>query len=86
MKGFSMAYADYRIESNHPVINRLLPRSQIQTFFRDPSQAVAIAAKCVPTPFGEEVRVVHVPSGEVIFRALPAAAKLDRVTGSRGTI
>ena len=73
-----MASADYRIESNHPVINRLLPRSGIRQLFRDPSQAVAIAAKCVPNPFGDEVRVVHVPSGEVIFLAMPTAPKSDR--------
>ncbi|MGH8858844.1 MAG: hypothetical protein ACREXG_12590 [Polaromonas sp.] len=72
-----MASADYRIESNHPVINRLLPRSEIQQVFTDPSLAVAIAAKCVPNPFGDEVRVVHVPSGEVIFLAVPAAPKPD---------
>ncbi len=73
-----MVCTDYRIESKHPVINRLLPRTGVRQLFTDPSQAVAIAAKCVPNPFGDEVRVVHVPSGEVIFLAAPAAPKPDR--------
>ncbi len=73
-----MVSADYRIESKHPVINRLLPRTGVRQLFTDPSQAVAIAAKCVPNPFGDDVRVVHVPSGEVIFLAVSAAARTDR--------
>ncbi len=75
-----MVSADYRIESKHPVINRLLPRTGVRQLFTDPSQAVAIAAKCVPNPFGDDVRVVHVPSGEVIFLAVSAAPKTDRGT------
>lgn len=63
-----MLSAEYCIESNHPVVNRLLPQSEVQQCFMDPSQAVAMAAKCVPNSFGDEVRVVHVPSGEVIFK------------------
>ena len=64
-----MASVEYCIESNHPIVNRLLPQSEVQQCFMDASQAVAMAAKCVPNPFGEEVRVVHVPTGEVIFKA-----------------
>jgi hypothetical protein len=74
-KGIIMVSADYCIESNHPVVNRFLPQTGARHVFADPSVAVAIAAKCVPNPFGDEVRVVHLPSGEVIFRAaspLPA--------------
>lgn len=63
-----MLSAEYCIESNHPVVNRLLPQSKVQQCFRDRSQAVAMAAKCVPNSFGDEVRVVHVPTGEVIFK------------------
>ena len=63
-----MLSAEYCIESNHPVVNRLLPQSKVQQHFHDSSQAVAMAAKCVPNPFGDEVRVVHVPTGEVIFK------------------
>jgi hypothetical protein len=50
-------------------LNRLLPQSKVDRHFYDASQAVAMAAKCVPNPFGDEVRVIHVPTGEVIFKA-----------------
>jgi hypothetical protein len=64
-----MSLAEFFIESDHPLINRLLPQSKVDQHFHDSSQAVAMAAKCVPNPFGDEVRVVHLPTGEVIFRA-----------------
>jgi len=63
-----MSSAEYCIQSNHPIVNRLLPQSKVQQYFHDPSQAVAMAAKCFPNSFGDEVRVVHVPTGEVIFK------------------
>jgi hypothetical protein len=74
-----MVSADFRIESNHPIVNRFLPQTGACHTFTDPSLAVAIAAKCVPNSFGDEVRVVHLPSGEVIFRAAspPPAPMLD---------
>jgi hypothetical protein len=65
-----MVSADFRIESKHPIVNRFLPHTRTCHTFTDPSLAVAIAAKCVPNAFGDEVRVVHMPSGEVIFRAV----------------
>jgi len=64
-----MTSADYRIESNHPLVNRLLPRSKLPRTFHDLSHAVALAVKCVPNPFGDEVRVIHIPSGKIVFRA-----------------
>ena len=64
-----MTSADYRLESSHPIAGRLLPASGYrQYFFSDRSLAVAMAAKSVTKPMGEEIRVVHVPTGEVIFR------------------
>ena len=73
-----MTSAEFRIESNHPIVSRFLPQTGVSHVFADPSLAVAIAAKCVPNSFGDEVRVVHLPSGEVIFRATsppPAPAR-----------
>lgn len=64
-----MTSADYRIESNHPLTNRLLPRLKLPKAFHDLSHAAAMAVKCVPNPFGDEVRVVHIPSGTIVFRA-----------------
>lgn len=64
-----MTSADYRLESSHPIAGRLLPVSgSRQYLFSDRSLAVAMAAKSVTKPMGEEIRVVHVPTGEVIFR------------------
>ncbi len=73
-----MASAEYRIESDHPITNRLLPRSKCPQLYVDPSDAVAIAAKCVPNSFGDEIRVVHVPSGEVVFRIGSMQARPER--------
>lgn len=67
-KGFQMTSADFRIESNHPISGRLWPLSGSQQyFFSDRSLAVAMAAKSVTKPSGQEIRVVHVPTGEVVF-------------------
>ena len=64
-----MAFAQYRIESNLPLMNRLLPLSKFPDFYEDRALAVAIAAKSVASTAGQEVRVVHVPSGEIVFRS-----------------
>lgn len=64
-----MSSAEFRVESNHPISGRLLPVSHTQRFFfSDQSLAVAMAAKSVTQPSGQEIRVVHVPTGEVVFR------------------
>ena len=64
-----MPHADYRIESAHSIAGALLPASGLSMYLvRDGSVAVVMAAKCVTIPEGEEVRVVHIPTGEVIFR------------------
>ena len=63
-----METGNYRIESSHPLASRLLPSSDAFIyFFRDGALAVAMAAKSVTTPAGQEIRVVHIPTGEVIF-------------------
>ena len=63
-----MKSGDYRIESSHPVSCRLLPSPDAFIyFFRDGALAVAMAAKSVTTPAGKEIRVIHIPTGEVIF-------------------
>ncbi len=64
-----MTHADYRIESAHSIAGPLLPDSGHSMYLvSDGSVAVVIAAKCVTVPGGEEIRVVHIPTGEVIFR------------------
>jgi hypothetical protein len=68
-----MAYAnapphDYRIESLDPLTGSLLP-APTSHLYADPSLAVAVAVKSVADPTRQEVRVVHIPSGEVVFRS-----------------
>ncbi|HYW58781.1 MAG TPA: hypothetical protein VE934_17660 [Polaromonas sp.] len=69
-----MASAHYRIESNRPLTSRLLPLSKLPDMFEDRALAVAIAAKSVARAAGQEVRVVHVPSGEIVFRTCSSDA------------
>lgn len=68
-----MPSAQYRIESRYPLVGRLLPPSAFKQLYADPSLAVAVAVKSVADPTRQEVRVVHVPSGEIIFRSTATA-------------
>jgi hypothetical protein len=64
-----MTPAVYRIESSSPIASRLLPVSGAQQYIvSDRSLAVAVAAKSSTRPGGQEIRVVHVPTGEIVFR------------------
>ena len=64
-----MTSGDYRIESSHPIASLLLPTSGAQQYFvSDRALAVTVAAKSTTRPIGQEIRVVHVPTGEVVFR------------------
>jgi hypothetical protein len=70
-----MTSADFRVESNNPIAGRLLPQSGSQPyFFSDRGLAVALAAKSTSP---QEIRVVHVPSGEVVFRKPPAPPRRE---------
>jgi hypothetical protein len=74
---FSMTSADFRVESSHPIATRLFPMAGSQQyFFSDRALAVAMAAKSVTKPSGQEIRVVHVPTGEVVFRK-PASMRAE---------
>jgi hypothetical protein len=59
----------YRIESNSPARSSLLPAGSTREFYRDRGLAVAVAVKSLSDPTREQVRVVHVPSGEVVFES-----------------
>lgn len=64
-----MTSPDYRIESSHPLACRLLPATgSKQVLVGDRALAVAMAAKSTTQPSGQEIRVVHVPTGEIVFR------------------
>ena len=59
----------YRVESSRPIIGPLLAGlSQSVIEFADQATAVLIAAKSYTSPPGQEIRVIHQASGEVVFR------------------
>lgn len=63
-----MATSQYRIESRGPLAGRLLPPPNFNRLYGDRSLAVAVAVKSVADPTCQEVWVVHVPTGEIVFR------------------
>ena len=64
-----MTSAQYRIESSHPLGSRWLPATDTAHYLvNDRALAVALAAKSFTQPSGQEIRVVHVPTGEIVFR------------------
>ena len=65
-----MTSADYRIESSRPIAGGLWPAAGAQHYaVKDRSLAVSLAAKSFSPD--SEIRVVHVPTGEVLFRKPP---------------
>ena len=72
-----MSPADFRVESNLPILGRLWPAAGAQEyFFYSRDLAIAMAAKSVTRPSCKEIRVVHVPTGEVVIRK-PEAARSE---------
>jgi len=64
-----MTSTEFRVESDHPISGRLLPVSDSQQYsIGDHPLAVATAEEGDTKPSGREIRVVHVPTGEVVFR------------------
>ncbi len=64
-----MSSATYRLESSHPMFGPLLPTAGAKLLtLVDRAVATVMAAKSVTKPCGHEIRVVHVPTGEVVFR------------------
>jgi hypothetical protein len=59
---------DYRIERRDPVSDSLLVSPNLGHLYADASLAVAVAVKSVSDPSTQEVRVVHIPTGEVVFK------------------
>ena len=63
-----MASAQFRIESRDPLHGSLLPPASLGQLYRDQSLAVAVAVKSLADPTCQDRRVVHVPSGEIVFQ------------------
>jgi hypothetical protein len=67
-----MASGQYRIESRSPLMGSLLPPALFKQMYGDRSLAVAVAVKSVSDPSRQQVQVVHVPTGEIVFQTSPA--------------
>lgn len=67
-----MAPAQYRIESRNTLRGGLLPPNALRQLYADRSLAVAVAVKSLADPTCQEIRVVHIPSGEIVFQTSPA--------------
>ena len=64
-----MYSTEFRVESDHPISGRRLPVSDSQQYsIGDHPLAVAMAEESDTKPSAREIRVVHVPTGEVVFR------------------
>ncbi len=64
-----MTSSEYRIESNCPLSGRWLPLPGDRPFMVGNRElAVSLAAKNFRTVRGQEIRVVHVPTGEIVYR------------------
>jgi hypothetical protein len=62
-----MTSAEYRIESSQPIAGRFWPANGSRHYaVSDRALAVSLAAKSFTS--SDEIRVVHVPTGEVVFR------------------
>ena len=72
-----MSEMNYRIESSHPIVGPLLSgpgATEILIF--DRSMAIVVAAKSVTVPYGSEIRVVRIDTGEVVFRKTAANCQM----------
>jgi hypothetical protein len=69
-----MMSSEFRVESDHPISGRQLPVSDSRQYsIGDHPLAVAMAEESDTQPSGREIRVVHVPTGEVVFRKSASA-------------
>ena len=63
-----MTTLPYKIESSSPIVASL-PRTNVRNgaMLANLDLAVSLAAKSITEPPGGVVRVIHVPTGEVLF-------------------
>lgn len=68
-----MERSSYRIESSDIMVGPLLPAAgSHHLLVHDRGLATVVAAKSVTIPYGREIRVVLVDTGEVVFRKTAA--------------
>lgn len=60
---------NYKIESDYPLNSDFVPKEYFKKIYTDRSAAVATAIEGVYDPSEQEVRVVCVETGDVIWRS-----------------
>jgi hypothetical protein len=64
-----MTTMSYRVESSHPIVGPLISGiNNTALYLADRAMAIVMAAKSETSPRGNEIRVVHQQSGEVVYR------------------
>ena len=73
-----MTTLPYKIESSSPIVASL-PRTNVRNgaMLANLDLAVSLAAKSITEPPGGVVRVIHVPTGEVLFSKVSGWGDLD---------
>ncbi|WP_294766631.1 hypothetical protein [uncultured Rhodoferax sp.] len=70
-----MERQDYRIESSDIMVGPLLPLAGTRKLLvQDRGLATVVAAKSSTVPYGREIRVVLIATGEVVFRKTAATS------------
>lgn len=69
-----MSHPQYRIERDPALQGGLLPPHSLGKYYADRSLAVAVAIKSLKDPTREQVRVVHIATGEVVFKTASEAS------------
>lgn len=59
----------YRIEADFPLVSDWLPAEAFQNHYASEASAVATAIEGVANPAEDEVRVICVETGEVVWRS-----------------
>ncbi len=68
-----MEKLSYRVESSDIMVGPLLPKAGTKDMLvHDRGLATVVAAKSITVPYGREIRVVLVSTGEIIFRKTAA--------------
>jgi len=71
-----MTTPSYRIESFYPIVGPLITGlNNTALHIADRAMAIVMAAKSETRPYGKEIRVVHQPSGDIVYRK--AAGDID---------
>ena len=71
-----MAAMKYQVESTYPMVGPLLPEGGVRSLqLHNHGLAIVVASKSVTIPYGQEIRVINILTGEVIFQKTAATGQ-----------